>query len=148
MQLTKLYKLKGQINEIKKILVDLTIYGRLHPLIVNVIPQGEETNVGQRYKIIERPYGWLPLRISYYAVVREDENQIEYQIEGLPLTRAKVNYDLKPLSDDMVEVSFELEVNGLPMANRILANKMLDAQNQLMDSIKEELEARHSQDKN
>lgn len=141
MRIRKVYRLKTKVKDIEEILVDLTVYGRLHPLIINVIPEGDETNEGQRYRVVERPFDWLPLKISYWAVVRVTENQIEYKIEGLPMTRARVNYELVSLLENNIEVRFELDVRGLPIAERILANKMLDAQNQLMDSITRELVA-------
>lgn len=128
----KTYISKGSIEEIRTILSDLEVYGELHPLIQTVKQHAADEN---SYIIKEKPYSWIPITIKYYARVRVIENQIIYKINGLPLTEAKIKYTLEEINDGETSIIYKLELMSKLVGQRILANKMIKAQDQLMKSI-------------
>ncbi len=133
------YKILGNLKTIQNILTDLVYYGKLHPLIQSVTKIKNESIDCKAYRIKERPYSWIPINIFYSAQVKSSENKVEYLISGIPFTKAKINYQLNQINTEETEVIFSLELNSKLIGKRILFNKMIDAQNRLMESINKEL---------
>lgn len=141
MEITKSYFLNGALTEISSILSDLEIYGRYHPLIRKV---KRLDNIDNKilYTIIERPYSWLPINISYTAAVKKGLDQIQYEITEIPFTRAFINYKLIPQAESSTEVIFKLVIQSKAIGKSLLQGKMLKAQDQLMDQIKKDLNSK------
>jgi len=138
MKATKNYQLTGSSKRIKLILSDINHYGRLHPLIQRV-EKLEPVSQGTKYKIIERPYLWLPINIQYKVLVKTNEHEIDYEITEIPFTKAFINYQLNIASENLTNIQFHLTIKSKVFGKKILLNKMLDAQDQLMKAIQNEL---------
>lgn len=134
----KKYTLKGDIEKLREILIDLIYFGKLHPLIKKV-EKLNSSNKGSYYKISERPYSWLPVRVNYNALVSHSSEVISYEISNLPMTSATINYQLGSLDSNLIDVDFHLEIKSRAPGKKILQNKMLNAQDRLMDAIQVEL---------
>lgn len=109
---------------------DLKIYGDLHPLIVSVEPLRPEC-----YKITERPFTWLPFRITYFAEVESSDEQIRYRVTGIPLTQVNIQYSFTKREGGGTEVLFQLNISGFLPGKNILKYMMIKAQDRLMKGI-------------
>jgi hypothetical protein len=116
---------------------DLKLYGVVL-LLIREVKFLEANELGNTYKIIEQPYRWLPFRITYKAIVSVDGNEIRYTVSGIPWTKVQIQYsfEINELERKTV-VKFELQIEGklLVFGQEVLQNKMMKAQDQLMDAI-------------
>ncbi len=137
---TKSYQLSGSLYKIQEILLDLKYYGKLHPLIKEVTLVSKKNKVAQFYKIKEKPFPKIPINISYTALVTQTpEEEIVYMIRDLPLTKAAIKYTLKQLEHNKVDIKFDLTIKNHLIGKKILAKKMLAAQDELMKAMQKEL---------
>jgi len=135
----KHYKINTDLNFIKNILIDLNLYGELHPLIKSVHKVNVTAKNYEEYLIKERPYRWIPITIKYTAQLSSKENEEDYKILGIPFTKAYIKYTLNKISDKETDVKFRLQLDGKPIGKRILLNKMIKAQNKLMKAMNDQL---------
>ena len=136
MEIEKQYNVVGDLAELQNILINIEYYGRLHPLIKAV---KKIENGSNEYKIKERPYNWIPIHINYLVQVKSFEKRIEYKIIGIPFAKVRIRYSLNQIDKKDTEIIFRLEIDSKLIGKKILGNKMMDAQNQLIKSINEEL---------
>ncbi len=139
MQLQKKYKLTVSIEDIQNILTDIHQYGKLHPLINGVEKTHSPIQGISNYKIREQPFSWLPINIKYFASVKSSENKVDYEITGLPFTKAWIHYDLLDLGHQKVEISFNLKIAGYLPGKKILQYKMVKAQDELMEAMQKKI---------
>jgi len=112
---------------------DLSAFAALHPLILAVdeLDSGDEF---KRYRVTEKPFSFLPLKIGYMAAVYPDGPS--YQISGLPLLKATLTYDLEQTGIAATAVGLSLEISGgFSFLQRVLACKMLSAQDVVMKGL-------------
>lgn len=140
MQIQKHYRIAGTISDVQHFLIDLHQYGRIHPLINGIEKIDSSTSEIANYKITERPFNWLPINIQYFASVKSNENAVDYEITGIPFTQGWIHYDLTSLKDEIVEISFNLKITGNWPGKKLLKQKMVKAQDHLMEAIKKELQ--------
>lgn len=132
MEFDKTYKVKASIETVKKYLIDLNYFGEFHPLIVRVDEKEISSIDYKEYNVLEKPFLWLPIQISYSARVRHSGESISYEITGIPFTEMNINYTLSEKSESEVDIHFNLVLGGMFMGKKILANKMISAQDVLM----------------
>jgi len=138
---TKSYQLNGSLDKIQKILFDLEYYGRLHPLIKKVELISKKHDLVQWYKIVEKPYPKIPIKIRYKALVAQTPfHEVVYMIEGIPFTKASIKYTLKQLDQNKVDITFDLKIKNYLIGKKILAKKMIAAQDELMIAMQKELD--------
>lgn len=135
MKIDKQYKVYGQFETIKNYFVDLNYFGKFHPLIKKVDQKGFSSNECSEYKVKEKPFNWLPINIYYSAKVFHFDNIVEYEVVGIPFTKMNIKYVFNKISDNEVHIEFNLVLSGLLIGKSILANKMLSAQDELMNEI-------------
>jgi ribosome-associated toxin RatA of RatAB toxin-antitoxin module len=138
MQFKKKYKLKNNINHLKDIFGNLKSYGKYHPLIKNVILVNSKNSSKTEYIVKEQPFNWIPIRIKYLTVVRQKNNKIEYQIKKIPLTKVSFEYEFLHIGELECEVEFKLSLKSKLLGKRIFLQKMINAQEELMNNILEE----------
>jgi len=134
MKFNKDYIIHNKQKTVREIFADLIQYGVFHPLInrVTVLEQLEQSTT---YLISEQPYNYIPINIKYSANKIEVNDSIVYTISGIPLLKPKIIYRFDTVEEDQTTVNFELSIHGVPILKKILLNKMVDAQDQLMESI-------------
>ncbi len=120
------FKVHLSLARVHQILTDLTIYGKLHPLIFKVVRQGEN-----RYRFFEKPFDPLPFPISYLVQIDYTLNTVFYSITGIPLTKLYFNYFLKSESSDTTIIRLKLRAESVPMIEKILLAKIVKAQEAL-----------------
>ena len=143
MEKRKTYSIEGKSEKIAERLKDLEHYGRLHPLIRSV-EKLSSSNQGQLYRIIERPFSWIPINIQYKALVKTTRDEIEYAISELPLTQAFITYTLAQESELVTKIQFHLKIKSRATGKRFLLNKVVHAQDQLMHSLQNEIKTDES----
>ncbi len=130
------YKVKGSIDQVVPIYADLNKFAEYHPLISKV----EEINfskVDRLYKVYEKPFSWLPVRISYKAkVIQKSDFTVAYEITEIPFTRAFFNYVFSAESNDSVQIRLSIELQSKMIHKKILMNMMTKAQDRVVDSIR------------
>lgn len=114
------------LSRVQQILTDLSIYGKLHPLIFQVERQTHNT-----FRIFEKPFHPLPFPISYVARVEHASNMISYSILGIPLTKLFFKYFLKSQSSDRTIIRLALSVESVPLVEEIVLRKVLCAQKEM-----------------
>lgn len=130
------YIVYKSLAEVREIFSNLKAYGDFHPLIHKVTPLEKVVNDDFTFfKIHERPYSWLPIKISYFALVCRKDQTIEYTIKGIPFSQPKVSYQLTSLSSHSTQLDYKLNIKGLPIIRSILKKKMVQAQEDLIVSI-------------
>ena len=132
----KQYKINGPLIKIQKKLSNLELFGKLHPLIKEVKKMTKD-NIGGSlsYRIIERPYHWFPINIQYSAKVTASENEVVYEISEIPFTKANIRYELKEIKENLTEIKFNLQIDSKLIGKGILMNKMISAQDKVMERI-------------
>jgi hypothetical protein len=131
----KKYSVYKNIEKIRTVLTNLEIYAEIHPQIISarLLRSGPGSN--KIYQIIEQPYRWLPVKITYQAKVSVTGDTITYQISGLPTLQPVMVYQLTSIDSGKTQVLFGLSISGNPLAQRILAHKMLNAQDRFMRNL-------------
>lgn len=114
------------LSRVQQILTDLTIYGKLHPLIYRVERRNQHS-----FRIFEKPFHPLPFPISYVAKVEHSTDRISYKISGIPLTKLLFKYLLKSQSSDRTIIRLTLSVESVPFVEEILLGKILRAQEEM-----------------
>jgi len=138
MEIRKTYNIHSREDAVRQVLTDLHQYGRLHPLIKQVEKIDQLTSENPTFKITERPYNWAPIIIQYSATLNLIGDEFEYEITGIPLTKAWIRYSLREIGINETEVNFHLKILGKLPAKKILQGKMVAAQNQLMEAMQKE----------
>lgn len=77
----------------------------------------------------------MPIHISYSARVRHSGDSVSYDITGIPFTKMNINYTFTEKSENEVDIHFNLILGGMFMGKKILANKMIAAQDELMSKM-------------
>ncbi len=136
MQRTIHFTIDGSANEIRGVFEDLKQYCTFHPLIIDAILI-EDKEGKKAYTVIEKPFTWFPLKIRYKAIIHSiSSKKIEYQISEIPFTNGTIvytfNYDL---SNHQMNIIFDLTLKSKLPGKRILLNKMIAAQNELMEAL-------------
>lgn len=139
MEKSKTYTINTSSDIITEILKDLQSYGNFHPLIRKV-EKLSSSESGTLYKITERPFKWIPYNIKYTADLTSKNSNIQYEISGMPLTKAYISYQLIQKSKKQTSVQFQLIIASKLPGSRLLLNKMISAQDQLMNSINKSYE--------
>lgn len=111
---------------------DLKEYAKVHPLILNA----KETVTNQnKYRITEKPFKYLPIRISYYATVNSSVNEIEYFISKIPLSKLTIKYTFLSSDSKTTEIKCLIELESKLVGKSILFRKLIKAQDELMNSL-------------
>ncbi len=131
----KKYSVYKNVEKIRTVLTNLEIYAEIHPLIISARHLQSGPGSNKIYQIIEQPYRWLPLKIAYQAEVSVTDDTITYQIRGLPGLQPVMVYQLTSIDYGKTQIFFGLSISGNPLAQRILARKMMSAQNQFMRKL-------------
>jgi len=133
MQSLRQWVLQVDSESVYKVMSDLSAFAALHPLLLAVdeLDSGDEF---KRYRITEKPFSFLPLKIGYNAVVYLEGPR--YEITGLPLLKAMLTYDLEQTGIAATAVGLSLEISGgFSFLQRVLACKMLSAQDVVMKGL-------------
>lgn len=137
MKLRRKYTINSGLSNIKALLLDLQQYGAVHPLIIQV----DKTEQSYKYKIIEKPYPIVPIKINYHVLVSQEEDRIRYDLEGIPFFQVHITYllhEVKAVPVNKTVIDFSVEVIGKIMGKRILARKILKAQYGLWQRYEEQ----------
>ncbi len=112
MKTIKHYNVIGEYSKLNTILTNLEYYGEFHPLIQTVAKVDRGDVDYTEFRIKERPFRWIPISIFYAANVRSSVNRIQYEIIGIPFTKPHIEYELTPLSDREIKVTFQLIIHS------------------------------------
>jgi len=126
---TKSYTLSAPVSSVRSVLTNLEQYGRLHPLITSATKIEKDI-----FKIRERPFRSIPIHINYFARVIDTPDQIKQQVWGLPLVSLEISYSLEE-KESATQVQVNITATAPPIVRRVLLNKMMAAQDELMRSI-------------
>jgi hypothetical protein len=140
----KKYSVYKNIEEVRLVLTNLETYAKVHPLIVSAKPLEISSPDQKIYEIIEQPYSWLPVKFTYQAQVFIANDTITYRLTGIPMFQPVIEYRLKSIDAKKTQVVFTLTISGNLMTQRLLANKMLKAQDQLMRNLDKSNQIRQS----
>lgn len=140
----KKYSVYQNIEEVRSVLTNLETYAKVHPLIISAKPLEMASPDQKIYEILEQPYGWLPVKFTYQAQVFCANDTITYQLTGIPMLQPVIEYRLKSIDAKKTEVIFALTISGNLMTQRLLANNMLKAQDQLMRNLDKSNQIRQS----
>lgn len=127
----KQYSINKPIDKVQAILSNLKSFAEIHPLILAVYPLDNYNS----YTIKEKPYPWLPIKVNYKARVSTNANEIVYEISELPLTTATIKYQLYQEIGESTIIDFHLQVNSKMLGKKILVNKMMKAQDAVMEAL-------------
>lgn len=130
------YQINASSEKLQEIFSDLTKFGAWHPLIITATLLDDSSNT---YKILEKPYSFLPFKIIYFAEVLSEERKVFYKISGIPLSNAKFTYEFKEITPEATAINCLIEIEGVYFLDSILINKMVDAQNKLMKALSNSL---------
>lgn len=135
MKLTKslAFVTNKSITETKSNFTDLKKYVCLHPLMLKTDLVETAT-----YKLYEQPFAWLPLRITYFANVIENKNNVTYLIMGIPLTKARFDYTFVETGPISTTIDLTIQLNGLPLVNHIIMKLMIDAQHTIFEKLNQQ----------
>jgi hypothetical protein len=133
---SKNYLIDGNLSQVVPQLVDLSIYADLHPLIFKAI---KKEGVENTYDIHERPFTWLSINIKYSASVTHNESSIKYDVNGLPFPKVVIKYELIEKAELIVEIAFNIQIEGILPGKVFLMNKMFKAQDELMLNLQNKL---------
>ena len=128
---TQTYLVQQPLEVVVDYLSDLTKFATLHPLIISA----RLKNVQEKhpsYRIRERPFGFIPISIGYFATVIQGDEIIKYEITGLPLNKPQFVYYLTEVEAEKTEVLLDLTILGLPGIENILMAMMTGAQDEIM----------------
>lgn len=131
------FKVKGDIKEIREVFLDLNLYCKLHPLLLRAekIELEKEQDI---YRIYEKPFSWLPVKIKYKAqVIQKSNDVIEYLITDIPFTKAVFNYEFSQTTKQLVSINWTIEIINKLFWKNILMRKMIDAQEKIINAIAE-----------
>jgi len=132
---SKTYIANLPLSTIHDILSNLETYGQFHPLITGVEKMPAKKDGHIQYRIKEKPFDSLPMKIQYKAIVKVRPSQIEFEVLELPFTQAYIYYQLKPKTETSTTIDFRLVINSKMPGKRILQRKMFNAQDRLMNAI-------------
>ena len=132
------YLISAPLSTVKSTLGDMKKYGALHPLIKSVTNTEGDAKQLHNFRIKEKPFTWLPITIFYEAELMTTNDTIEYHITGIPLTKAYLHYDFNKISETETEVIFNLKIKSKLPGKKILQYKMIKAQNQLIEAIRQQ----------
>jgi ribosome-associated toxin RatA of RatAB toxin-antitoxin module len=126
------YKVPFPTKSLIELFSDLKEYAKVHPLILNA--KGIVTNQN-KYRITEKPFRYLPIRISYFVMVNSSTNEIEYSISKIPLSKLTIKYTFLNFDFQTTEIKCLLELKSKLVGKSILFRKIIKAQNELMYSL-------------
>ena len=78
----------------------------------------------------------MPFKISYFASIESEENEIIYEVTGIPLSKLKIHYTFTSNEMDETEINCLLQLDSKLLGKQILMRKLEKAQNDLMSSLK------------
>ena len=130
---TKVFLINGSLDQITPYLVDLSEYAKIHPLISHAvrIPPLDQSH----FKVFEKPYSFLPIKISYSAEILASANEITYDISGLPFETVFINYTFSEKAKNATEINFKITIESILAGKKILSGKMISAQEELMKNL-------------
>jgi len=131
----KTYTVNLPISEIQKILSNLELFGKFHPLITSVEKMNPTKDGHPQYLIKEKPFDSLPIKIQYKAIVKVQPKYIELEIFDIPFTKAFIYYQMQAVNEASTAVDFRLVINSKMPGKVILQRKMINAQDRLMNAI-------------
>jgi len=131
----KEYILTRNLIDASSIFKDLKSFGHYHPLIKTVELVDDAEHGASKYIIKEQPFDLISIKIKYSATVHLHKNTIEYKISGIPFLYPNITFQLNQEDEDTTRVSYNLIIKGIPIVKNILMNKMVTAQNELINSI-------------
>jgi len=137
MKYHKEYILHRNLKDVSNIFKDLKSFGNYHPLIKSVEFADDRKQGFEKYKIKEQPFNLIPIKIQYLASVHLREDLIEYKIHGIPFLYPRIEYQLFYREEAVTRLNFTLIIEGMPIVKNILMNKMIKAQNILIEAINE-----------
>ena len=110
----------------------MTQYARFHPIILSAT---EVAASPSKFKIIERPFSLVPIKISYFAERSDTNNKFKYDITGIILTKVVMTYRFEEIADNETRVDWRVDIDSKLPIEKWLAGKMLRAQHALIDNI-------------
>lgn len=126
------YKVPFPSKSLIETFSDLNKYAQVHPLIL----KAEKTKIDpNKYKITERPFKYVPIKISYQATVRSNKDEVEYLISKIPFTKLTIKYAFLSLNTETTEIKCSIQLQSKLIGKTILFRKLIKAQNDLMNSL-------------
>ncbi len=125
------YKVNHQINTVKEVLVNLTIFGRFHPLIKAV----DLSLANNHYRVREQPFNALPITINYTCAIVTEGSDVKYQISGIPILNPYLVFRLTQVTDSETLVACYIRVSSVPIFASLLLKKMFAAQEDLWAEV-------------
>ena len=111
------------IKELEEVISNVVLFGKYHPLITKVNNEGDN-----KYKIHERPFDLVPIKIYYDVQVIKKSGSIIYLISSLPLYKPELTFRLQTASNANAILEVTLEIAGIGLGKNFLIKKMLEAQ--------------------
>lgn len=124
MKNTYRYTVKLPREAVISILSDLSTYCRYHPLILNTDPLDDHW-----ISVHERPYSWLPFKITYMArsIAYDDGISFEFS-KVLGLFQPRFSYKIIEMDNRLTELNLTITISGFPIGRMLLAREMNRAQ--------------------
>ncbi len=132
MQIEKEFKLERSVSSLKEILTNLKKFGAYHPLIQKVIYDDRFDS----FIVKEKPFSFIPVSFSYTCIVEEEEERIIYHVNDIPFVKLKMDYSFKTIDRDHTELVLKINLGGPKWITKLMAKKMMEAQNILWDQVK------------
>jgi len=130
---SEVFNLNVGATQCKKVLADLVQFGAMHPLILKVVPLEDGSGY---YKIIERPLPAIPVKINYKARAIVNGDKIVYDIKEVPFHQLNLEYEITG-DKNRSQITLNLIIKSMSFTKKFLANKMIKAQEVIMDKIQD-----------
>lgn len=132
MKLTKslTFEINRSVPETMPHFINMKNYVKLHPLMIKTDLVSEN-----KYKLYEKPFAWLPFKVTYFANVSASNNTVSYVLNGIPFTKAHFDYNFTATSATTTTVNLTIQLNGLPLVNQIIMKLIVDAQHTIFEAL-------------
>ena len=130
------FEVPYSIKSLSEFFNDLRKYAKLHPLILAAEQVG--TNP-PKFRITEKPFPYLPVKIKYYATIQTTLNEIVYNISGIPFTEIEIRYTLSSLAPQLSRIQCRITLQSKLIGRSILFKKLQSAQNELIKALNKKI---------